>query len=290
MSQVIGVNVATMWTGPDAPREIDAGAVADVPDPGAWTRALDLEARKDLRGRTLTQGLLGEGVEVIEEADGWAEVVLTEQPSSTDPRGYRGWIRAAHVADAPEPTGTDAVVVVPFAQGGASLVLSFGTRLPVLETGTDGVRLALPGAGEVVVDPATVRSPDEVPTGAGPLLASARQFLGLDYLWGGTSAWGLDCSGFVHLDHRVHGLVVPRDAFDQADAAQPVDPAERGEGDLLFFARPGKKVHHVGFATHDAAGTKTMMHAPEAGDSVKVEDAPLAPQRLETLVGAGTFL
>ncbi|MGO1973466.1 MAG: C40 family peptidase [Propionibacteriaceae bacterium] len=289
MSQVIGVNVATLWTGPDAPREIEAPVLADEPDPGAWTRALDLAARKGLGGRILTQGLLGETVEVINEADGWADVVLTQQPSTTDPRGYRGFLRSAHLADAPQPTGAEAVVVVPFAET-ADLVLSFGTRLPVLETGTDGVRLALPGAGEVVVDPATVRAPDEVSTGAGPLLDLARQFLGLDYLWGGTSAWGMDCSGFVHLSHRVLGAVVPRDASDQVEAAHQVDLAERGEGDLLFFARPGKKVHHVGFATRDAAGAPTMMHAPESGDSVKVEDAPLNQQRLETLVAAGTFL
>lgn len=289
MSQVIGVNVATLWTGPDAPRAIEAPVLADEPDPGAWTSALDLEARKGLRGRILTQGLLGETVEVIDEADGWAEVVLTQQPSSTDPRGYRGFLRSAHLAEAPERTGEEAVVVLPFAEAD-DLVLSFGTRLPVLETGTDGVRLALPGAGEVVVDPATVRAPSEVAAGAGPLLDLARQFIGLDYLWGGTSAWGLDCSGYVHLNHRVQDTVVPRDASDQAVAAAQVDPAAPGEGDLLFFARPGKSVHHVGFATRDAAGTPTMMHAPEAGDSVKVEDAPLTRERLETLVSAGTFL
>ena len=289
MSKVIGVTVATMWTGPDAPREIDAPATADVPDPGAWTDALDLAARQDLRGRTLTQGLLGEPVEVLGEADGWAEVVLTQQPSDTHADGYRGWVRTAHLAEAPAPTGAEAVVVVPFAEAD-DLVLSFGTRLPVLETGVDGVRLALPGGGEVVVAPASVTAPDQVPTGVEPLLASARRFLGLDYLWGGTSAWGMDCSGFVHLMHRVHGVVVPRDASDQADAAKPVQLDQPGPGDLLFFARPEKKVHHVGFATVDDTGSMTMMHAPEAGSSVKVEDAPLSAQRLETLVAAGTFL
>lgn len=289
MSQVIGVNVTSVWTGPDAPRELEAPVLADDPDQGAWTEALDLTARKDLRGRILTQALLGEQVEVIDEADGWAEVVLPQQPSDTDPRGYRGHIRSAHLADPPEATDQEAVVVVPFAQTDR-LVLSYGTRLPVLEWGTGGVRLALPGGTDVVVDPTTVQAPDQVPSDAAALVERSRQFLGLPYLWGGTSAWGMDCSGYVHLNHRVGGLVVPRDASDQSAAATPVSAGEEKLGDLLFFAREGKSVHHVGFATRNADRELTMMHAPESGSSVRIEDAPLSPDRLQTLVGAGTFL
>ena len=58
-------------------------------------------------------------------------------------------------------------------------------------------------------------------------------------------------------------------------------------GDLYFFARPGERIYHVGFVTRPVAadGTRWMLHAPEGGELV--EDAPLAPHRLETLVSAG---
>ncbi len=51
----VAVPVATVWTGPEAPREIDAPAVRDAPDVDAWAQSMDVVARQGLHGRTLTQ-------------------------------------------------------------------------------------------------------------------------------------------------------------------------------------------------------------------------------------------
>jgi hypothetical protein len=92
------VDVATMWTSPEAPRPIDAHAVSDVPDVAAWTRALDAENRLGLHGRTLTQLLRGEPVGLVEEGPpGWVRVAATWQPYPDDARGYPGWVRSAHL-------------------------------------------------------------------------------------------------------------------------------------------------------------------------------------------------
>jgi cell wall-associated NlpC family hydrolase len=69
-----------------------------------------------------------------------------------------------------------------------------------------------------------------------------------------------------------------------------VDPVPLDEvqpGDLYFFARPGERVFHVGFVTRRLSpdGTRWMLHAPETGEFI--EDAPMAPHRVETLVSAG---
>jgi len=292
MSTVVGVPVATVWAGPDAPRAVDADAVADLPDVASWVRHLDHDDRLGLHGRTVTQALLGEPVEVVTESGDWAEVVLPEQPSSADDRGYPGWVRRAHLV--PAADGTDRVVVTSPTTTAITttgpMSLSFGTRMPMTGVDGDRVTVMLPRFGT-----ATVAAADVAPYGTGlpigpPALSlAAGNFLGLRYLWGGTCAWGLDCSGLVHLVHRALGRRVPRDAFDQHAAAAPVPLPDAQRGDLYFFARPGERVYHVGFVSNDAgAEQQTMLHAPEGGELI--EDAPLAPHRVSALVAAGSFV
>ncbi len=297
----VRVPVATVWTSPEAPRDVDAEAVRDRPDPAHWASLHDA-ARLGLHGRTLTQLLLGEPALVLEERAGWSRVTAAEQPSSADRLGYPGWVRSAHLgvpAGGP-PAGTAQACVtarsaVCLRDGGAKLPLSFGTRLPVVERREARITVALPGGGHgmlATVD-VTVAGPGEPPAFTGTdLLTDAGRFLGLRYLWGGTSSWGVDCSGLVHLVARRRGLRLPRDAFDQA-VGPPVRPVPLDAvrpGDLYFFARPGARISHVGFASRPvgADGTRWMLHAPEGGGLV--EDAPLAPHRRETLVSAARIV
>ena len=113
-----------------------------------------------------------------------------------------------------------------------------------------------------------------------PGLGLAREHLGLRYLWGGLTPLGLDCSGLVHHTWRRLGGVVPRDAYAQAEACEPVELGAERSGDLYFFARPGARIHHVGIVVSPGR----MVHASETGGVVEEE---LAPDRRETLVAAG---
>jgi cell wall-associated NlpC family hydrolase len=181
--------------------------------------------------------------------------------------------------------------------GAPSVVVSCGTALWLDDATADrldaeSVPVLLPGGRRGTLPRSDVRlaSKDEPPAYTpADLLATARQFLGIRYLWGGTSGWGLDCSGLVHLTFRTHGRLVPRNASDQAEAAvlEPVKLDDVQPGDLYFFARPGERAYHVGFVTRpvEADGTRWMLHAPEGGELI--EDAPMAPERLELLVSAG---
>lgn len=296
----VSVPVATMWTTPDAPRDIDELAVSDAPDVAEWAASMVAVVRKGLTGRTLTQLLLGEPVHVLEHAGEWVRVAALWQPSSAHPSGYPGWVRRRHLG-VPVSTGPRVVVTAPRASlsfaDGPALEVSFGTSLVATGSSADGaVAVLVPTDGEPRVG--TLRAADVAVPAAGPsagpaasgpldVLGSAAMFLGLRYLWGGTSSWGLDCSGLVHLVFRAHGVEVPRDAFDQADWVEPVPLDDVEPGDLYFFARPGERVYHVGFVSQSvgADGVRRMLHAPEGGELV--EDAPLAPHRLETLVSAG---
>jgi cell wall-associated NlpC family hydrolase len=73
------------------------------------------------------------------------------------------------------------------------------------------------------------------------ILQTARSFMGIPYLWGGTSIKGMDCSGFTKTVFYLNGIVLPRDASQQVHTGEQVDTEDRLEnllpGDLLFFGR-----------------------------------------------------
>jgi len=292
----VTVPVATLWRSPDAPRAVDEPAVRDRPDVAAWADAMDREVRLGLHGRTETQLLMGEPVRVLEERDGWSRVAAVHQPSSAHEDGYAGWVRSAHLgAPVPRWRGASVTVTSPTAAcevDGDRLTLSFGTLLWLAGVGEEAASVHLPDGrrGDVALGDLRLGDEQQRPVfGPDDVLVAASQFLGLRYLWGGTSAWGLDCSGLVHLTLRSLGVLLPRDAHDQADcdAVEPVPLDAVRPGDLYFFARPGQRVYHVGFVTSPvlADGTRWMLHAPEGGELI--ENAPLAPHRVDTLVSAG---
>lgn len=87
------------------------------------------------------------------------------------------------------------------------------------------------------------------------LVSVAEEMMGLPYLWGGTSAKGVDCSGFTKTIYFMNGMVVPRDASQQVREGELIDSmgdfSKLKVGDLLFFGRPAtdstsEKVVHVG--------------------------------------------
>lgn len=76
----------------------------------------------------------------------------------------------------------------------------------------------------------------------------AKRFLGIDYVWGGTTPKGFDCSGFVKYVYKKFGITLNRVASDQAKQGTTVKKANLQPGDLVFFDTNGghNHINHVG--------------------------------------------
>ncbi len=84
------------------------------------------------------------------------------------------------------------------------------------------------------------------------LMQTACLFLNAPYLWGGRSALGIDCSGFMQLVYKMNGYALPRDAWQQAELGEPLSFVEEAEaGDLAFFDNEEGRIIHVGMVMND---------------------------------------
>ncbi|BDG30580.1 C40 family peptidase [Parageobacillus thermoglucosidasius] len=78
------------------------------------------------------------------------------------------------------------------------------------------------------------------------IVPAAKQYIGVPYRWGGTTAKGFDCSGFIRHVYQSIGIDTPRTAADMYRMGKRVDKSALRVGDLVFFNTSGKGVSHAG--------------------------------------------
>ncbi len=118
---------------------------------------------------------------------------------------------------------------------------------------------------------------------------TAESFLGVEYVWGGISKQGIDCSGFTNTVYRSIGVHLPRDADQQYLAGRLVATPKTKDalrwGDLLFFAGPAGRISHVAIAM----GPGQFIHA-EDDNNVCIRTWNEKPKLIERFVCAKRLL
>ncbi len=179
------------------------------------------------------------------------------------------------------PPASDPSSASNFASALAGATPTAATTAPASAT-TPVSAFATPGATTTAATPATATTSSGGPTGA-DVVADAKKYLGIPYVWGGESTSGLDCSGLVQKTFGDLGISLPRVAADQAHSGTPVASlADAQPGDLLFFGNPA---YHVAIY----AGNNQLIESPEPGKTVHITDVYQTPTSIRRVVpDAGT--
>jgi gamma-D-glutamyl-L-lysine dipeptidyl-peptidase len=195
----------------------------------------DMRRSPKFRSERTSQLIYGEQVKVTGKGDGYLKVV--------GPDGLEGYVQKTLLGD----LEGDREYKLGGRHAAAGLQFPFGSYLSEREAKLYRVpkKLLVP-----------------IDANAEPTKLS-KAFLGVPYLWGGTSDFGYDCSGFTQRLYRYSGVEIPRNSNWQRDAGEKVKDFDRAKpGDLVFFTG------HVALLLRD----HTIIHANLSHGGVSITD------------------
>lgn len=214
-----------------------------------------------------SQALYGETVQVLEQQGDWVHVQQFD--------GYRGWTHVGYTMPSrgDEATWNLSLGCAIVRSNGSTLALPLGAMVSPESTVANGTVISR--------EEQRVRFPL---TGAAIAHSAETLFAGASYLWGGVSPWGCDCSGFVQRIFALHGMVMPRDAWQQANVGTLVSQQALEDyevGNLLFFSdRDDGRITHVGIAV----GGQRMVHSALRRGGIAIEGLGEKEQYVERIV------
>ena len=247
--------------------------------------SVNLRSEANTSSSILAELKNGTAVTVVSTANGWCKVNCS---------GKTGYIKQDYVSttgsasnNTSASTGTAAVVkcssTVNFrsAASTSSTVLGElknGTAVTVLSTSNGWSKVSYAGkAGYISADylvtassgtaitPSNNAASVSISAKRQSVLNYAAQFLGVPYVYGGSTPSGFDCSGFTSYVFKNTVGSIPRVAQAQYDATTRVSRDDLLPGDLVFFGSSTSSISHVGIYV----GSNQFIHAPNTGDVVK---------------------
>ncbi len=203
------------------------------------------------RAEMTTQLLFGEICMVLGKEGDWLNIRCSFD-------NYEGWCLTAQLLDMPDVPYR--ITRNKYAKGYINtlvlndtvLVVPFGADLSLFKKKKLQLRL------HAFVSHAKTFKPSNKKPSRQKIRKMCYQFLNTPYLWGGKSVYGIDCSGFSQSVFRYMNIVLPRDAWQQAEQGIAVSSLKNARcGDLCFFENADGKVTHVGILLNK----KTIIHS-----------------------------
>ncbi len=222
----------------------------------------------------MTQMLLGTPVQVLKKQggfylvrtpDGYLSWTDGSAVKSMDEAQFKAWQRADKIVFTTDyghsyATASTASQRVSDLVGGNILKL-LGQEKSFYKVGYPDGRIAYVPKAQASLYQQWVKRPNP---NAATILATAKTLLGVPYLWGGTSIKGVDCSGFTKTAYFLNGIIIPRDASQQALIGNIIEVLENDTisvekclknllpGDLLFFSAAKRRGINGGRVSHTA--------------------------------------
>lgn len=238
-----------------------------------------------------TQTVMGAPLQILEKRGGWTRAVT--------PEGYIAWVSSGSVAtmnesdfnswrDAQKVIVTTYYTLFRAGASESSAVIAdgiMGNIVKVVAAAGSYIKVMLPDGREAFVQKQHTAPFAEWVASRKPtqenIIATARQFVGFPYMWGGTSIKAMDCSGFTKTVYFLNGVILERDASQQALTGEDVDISKNFDnltaGDLLFFGSKAtddkkERITHVGIYIgggefiHSATSVRINSLIPEAAN------------------------
>jgi len=246
----------------------------------------------------VSQAIYGSNVTLLTARGEWSRIQTADH--------YKGWVPSRHLrlvqsGSGYATTGTIVQVESLFAnlyrepdgtRHKPALRISFESRLEVIPAATNDdlkekkgkdskanaegwLQVRLPDkrsawiqSSDVVSDPKPLSIPESIEL--------AKRFLGIPYLWGGSSSFGFDCSGFTQMLVRMRGIIMPRDADKQAawTGVVAVDRKDLQAGDLLFFGSSPRDINHTGMYIGDGQFIQDTTNGHPVVQISRLDDEP----------------
>lgn len=243
-----------------------------------YNSVADLRGKPSYRAEMVTQVLLGMPVRILDKSGNWHRIQT--------PEGYIGWMsgsvqRMTHEELKDYLVKPQIVITSQYAisysqanvesQPVSDIVV--GNMLNLDGEEKDFYKVSYADGRKAFVQKQDAKELrewlKEIELTGESIVKTAKQLMGVPYVWGGTSSKGLDCSGFTKTVYWLHGLVIARDASQQIRYGVEVDNNGTFEhaqlGDLVFFGtkateeNPEERVVHVGIYI----GNKQFIHASD---------------------------